>query len=147
MDRRLEVEQVAGTFLEAMRLSLSAQVTEAEDHIQVDLSGSDSFLLLEKKGACLEALQLLMGKVAESRGVEKRLVVDCDGYRSGRDDKLAQSALKAAEQVRKTRRPVELEPMNSYERRIVHLALAEAQGVSTQSHGEGPLKRIVISPA
>ena len=148
MDRRHEVEELARTFLETMKLSLTATVTESEDRVEIDLSGPDAYLLLERKGSVLEALQLLIGKVAESRfGLEKKVLVDCDGYRRGREDRLVSMALAAAEKVRKTRQPIELDPLNSYERRIVHLALADQPGVTTRSEGDGFVKRIVVSPA
>ncbi len=148
MDRRHEVEELARTFLETMKLSLTATVTESDDRVEIDLTGPDAYLMLERKGAVLESLQLLIGKVAETRlGLEKKLVVDCEGYRRGREDRLVSMALAAAETVRKTRRPLELDPLNSYERRIVHLALAEQPGVTTRSEGDGFVKRIVVSPA
>ena len=147
MDRRQEVEDLTRSFISAMNLSLTATVTEAADQVQVDLAGPDSYLLLERKGAVMEELQLLIGKVAEaSFGLDKRLVVDCEGYRSEREGDLARMALDVAEKVRKLRQPMELEPLNSYERRIVHLALAEEKGVSTHSEEDGFLKRIIISP-
>lgn len=148
MNLRHEVEELTRTFLEAMSLSLTATVTEADDRVQVDLAGPDSYLLLERKGSVMEALQLLIGKVAETRfGLDKRLVVDCEGYRRQREDELARMALGVAEKVRKLRQPMQLDPLNPYERRIVHLALASEQGVSSRSEGDGFLKRIIISPA
>ncbi|HET9481347.1 MAG TPA: R3H domain-containing nucleic acid-binding protein, partial [Candidatus Polarisedimenticolia bacterium] len=103
---------------------------------------------LERKGSVLEAFQLLLSKVVESRhGLEKRLVLDCDGYRRGRDKDLVEAALRAAETVRRSGEPMELDPMNPYERRLVHLALAEEKGVATESQGDGFLKRILITPA
>jgi spoIIIJ-associated protein len=147
MDRRQEVEDLARTFLEAMSLSLTTAVSEQEDRVQVDLSGPDSYLLLERKGSVLDALQLLIGKVAETRfGLDRRLVVDCDGYRRTREDDLARMALGVAEKVRRLRQPIEMDPLNPYERRIVHLALADQPGVSACSEGDGFLKRITVSP-
>jgi len=147
MDSRREVEEIAHAFLDAMHLSLTPTVTETDDRIQVDLAGPDAYLLLERKGSVMEALQLLLAKVAESRtGLTKRVVLDCEGYRGGRDSELADLAIMTAEKVRKTRQPVQMEPLNSYERRIVHLTLADEPGVSSHSEGEGFLKRIIVSP-
>ncbi|HKY31523.1 MAG TPA: R3H domain-containing nucleic acid-binding protein [Candidatus Polarisedimenticolia bacterium] len=148
MDRRHDIEELARRFLDAMKLSLTASVTEEPDSFQVDLGGPDAYLLLERKGGVLDALQLVMGKVAEARlQLDKRLVVDCEGYRKGRDAELVQIALSAADKVRKLRQPMELAPMNPYERRLVHLALAEQEGVASASQGDGFLKRILITPA
>jgi spoIIIJ-associated protein len=89
-----------------------------------------------------------MGRVAEALpGFEKRLMVDCQGYRRGLESQLVEDALAAAEQVRKTRQALELAPMNPYERRLVHIALQDEKGVSAASSGDGFIKTIVISPA
>ncbi len=143
-----ELEQIVRTFIEKMNLSLTPAISEDDDTVRVDLTGPDAYLLLERRGSVLDALQLLMGKVAETRlGLDKRFVVDCEGYRRKTEDELVQAALRAAEQVRKLGHPVELEPMNSYERRLIHVALQKEPGVSTESQGDGFIKKIIISPA
>ena len=148
MDRLREVEQLAREFLDAMKLSLTPTVTETETQVTVDLGGQDSYLLLERKGAVLEALQLLMGRVAESLpDFDKRLMVDCQGYRRSLESQLVEDARSAAAQVRKTGEAVELAPMNPYERRLVHIALQDEEGISAASSGDGFIKSIVISPA
>src|SRR5678816_3644199 len=93
MDRQNDIEQLALTFIKAMQLSLTPSVTETEDSIQINLSGADAYLLMERKGSVLEALQLLIGRVAESQlGLDKRLVVDCEGFRKDREqDRVAVS--------------------------------------------------------
>jgi spoIIIJ-associated protein len=124
------------------------EVTEHDDSYHVDLRGPDSYLLRERQGSVLEALQLLLAKVAETRlGLDRRVVVDCEGFRQGRDQQLIDLALSAADKVRRSGKPVELAPMNPYERRLVHLAIAEEPGVATESQGDGFLKRILITPA
>jgi spoIIIJ-associated protein len=148
MDKRHELEELTGTFLQAMKLSLEMEVTERDDSFHVDLRGPDSYLLRERQGSVLEALQLLLAKVAETRlGVEKRVVVDSEGFRQGRDQQIIDLALSAADKVRRSGQPVELAPMNPYERRLVHVAIADEQGVATESQGDGFLKRILITPA
>jgi len=148
MDRHQEIQKLTTTFISAMGLTLSSAVTETEDTFRVDLTGPDAYLLLERKGAALEALQLILGKVAERQlDLDKRLVVDCDGYRQGRDKELIEIARRAAEKVRRLRQPLGLAPMNPYERRLVHLALGEEQGVTTHSEGDGFMKSIIVSPA
>ncbi len=148
MDKRRELEELTGTFLKAMHLSLQVEASERDDSYRVDLQGPDAYLMLERQGSVLEALQLVLSKVAEVKlGLEKRLVVDCDGYRQGRDQELVDMARAAAEKVRKSGQPLELALMNPYERRLVHVALSEEPGVATESQGDGFLKRILISPA
>jgi len=147
MDRRQDIEELARTFLSAMGLSLEIAVDEQEDHYRLDLEGSDAYLLLEKKGAGLEAFQLLLAKVADKKlGLDKRLVVDCEGHRRSREEEIVQLALRAADKARKSGQPIHLDPMNSYERRLVHLALAEVAGVESHSQGEGHLKTVVVIP-
>lgn len=148
MDRLSDVEELVLTFLQAMDMSLTATVTEEKDCLRVDLEGPDSFLLLERKGSLLDALQLILSKVAARKlELEKRLVVDCEGHRRGCEQELVETAVRTAERVRELGQCLELEPMNPYERRLVHLALQEEPGVATESQGDGFLKRIIISPA
>lgn len=146
-DKRRELEQLTRTFLEAMRLQLTPTLSEMDDSFRIDLEGTDADLLLERRASTLESLQFILGKVAERRlDLDKRVILDCAGYRRARDHELAQIAAHAAEKVRKLGEPLDLSPMNPYERRLVHLALREEQGVESVSQGEGFLKRIRILP-
>lgn len=147
MDILPEVEKLVRTFLDAMELSLTPTITERDDHIRVDLTGADSYLLLERKASVLDAMQLIIGKVAQTTlDTDKRLVIDCDEHRLGLERELLAVAAEAAAEVRETGESVELEPLNPYERRLVHLALKDEPGVTSQSEGDGFLKVIVISP-
>jgi spoIIIJ-associated protein len=146
MDRLHELQDLARSFLEAMGIKLTVSAVADPDNDRLELEGPDAWLMLEKKGAGLDALQLLVSKVAEKKfGPERRVVVDCQGHRRGRDQEIENVARAAAEKVRRTSQPVELEPMNPYERRLVHLALSDA-GVETSSVGDGFIKRVRISP-
>ncbi len=145
------VEELTQTFLREIGLNLTPTFRETPEAIWVELEGPDNYLLLERQGIVLESLQLLMGKVAARQlNLAKRLVVDCEGRRRQEEEDLLHQALQAAEQVRRDGRQQELPPMNAYDRRLVHLELAQIEGVSTSSvdvpGGEG-LKKIVISPA
>lgn len=142
-----ELEELTNTFLNRMELTLTPKLSEEEEAFHVDLEGPDAFLLLEKKAGGLDALQMILAKVAARElGIEKRVVVDCEGHRRGRDQEIEQVAIKAAEKARKFNEPVELSPMNSYERRLVHLALRDVDGVESVSEGEGFLKTVIIRP-
>ena len=148
MDRLRELENLARSFIEALGLRLTVSASADAENDRLELDGQDAWLMLEKKGAGLDALQLLLSKVAERKfGPERRVVVDCQGHRRGRDQELEKLARATAEKVLRTSQPVELEPMNPYERRLVHLALTDAKGVATASVGEGFIKRVRISPA
>jgi spoIIIJ-associated protein len=96
----------------------------------------------------LEALQYLLNRMfgRENRDAP-RILVDCDGYRARKEAELREIALRISERVRRTGAQEELGLMNPYERRIVHLAVAETEGVRTESAGEGVMKRVIILPA
>jgi spoIIIJ-associated protein len=147
MDRLHELESLAQGLLESLGLKLTATATADQDNDRLELDGADAWLMVEKKGAALDAFQLIVAKVAERKyGPERRVMVDCQGHRRGRDQEIEKIARAAAEKVRSTARPLELDPMNPYERRLVHLALSDFSGVATSSVGEGFIKRVRISP-
>lgn len=147
MDRLRELEDLARSFVESMGIKLTVSAVAEPENDRIELDGQDAWLMTEKKGAALDAFQLVLAKVAEKKyGPERRVIVDCQGHRRGRDEELEKVARAAAEKVLRTSQPVDLEPMNPYERRLVHLALSEAKGVATSSVGEGFIKRVRISP-
>ncbi len=123
---------------------------EESDHVLLEISGPETGLIIGKQGATLDALQYLINKMLAPRGAEPRdrkpIYVDAEGYRQRRADSLTELALRLAEKARQTRRPVSVEPMNPADRRVMHVALAEAAGVSTHSEGEGPERHLVIVP-
>ena len=146
-DKRLELEKLTRIFLDAMHLDLTPTLTEMDDAIRIDLEGADVDLLLERRATTLESLQLILRKVAGRQlDLGKRLVLDCAGYREGRENELIQIAINAAEKVRKLGEPIDLSLMNSYERRLVHMALRDEEGIKTASQGEGLLKRVRVLP-
>jgi spoIIIJ-associated protein len=147
MDRLRELEEMARGFIDALGLRLTVSAAADAESDRLELDGPDAFLMLEKKAAGLDAFQLILAKVAERKlGAERRVIVDCQGHRRDRDQALEKLARDAAEKVRRTSQAMELEPMNPYERRLVHLALSEIQGVATSSIGDGFIKRVRITP-
>lgn len=119
-----------------------------EDTIRVDLSGEDRDIVLCNRAEVLESIQYLLNRMfgRENRNGQ-RLLVDCDGYRARKEAELREIALRISDRVRRTGAREELGLMNPYERRIVHLAVAETEGVRTESAGEGVMKRVIILPA
>jgi spoIIIJ-associated protein len=116
--------------------------------IVVDFEGPDSDLLLEKNAALLDALEYVVLKAVHvDDELYGRISFDCDGWRQVRTEELKLTALMAAKQVIETGSPFHLTPMNSRERRIVHLALKDEPTVSTMSEGSGPARKVVIYPA
>lgn len=119
-----------------------------EDDEQLDLliSGEELGLIVGKHGETLNALQYLSAMVYNSKKSQyKRVTVDAGDYRKRREEKLVDFALRMAERVKRTGRKYSLEPMNSYERRIVHLALQQVEGINTYSEGREPYRRITIT--
>jgi spoIIIJ-associated protein len=115
-----------------------------EDHVYIPMDGDDGEFLLGERGEGLNALQFLLNKMVY-RGGPARLVLDVNGYRKERQDRLVAEAKEAARQVRETGRPETLGPMNPFERRLIHLALRDDPDVTTVSHGDSFLKRVEIT--
>jgi len=105
-------------------------------------------LLIGRHGQTLDALEYLLNRIAGSREEGAgRLVVDAEGYRERRRSELRETAARLAARARDSGREQTMNPLNPRERRVVHLALAADSSVTTKSTGEGPLRRVVISPA
>ena len=147
------VSAVATTFLEGLvsaaglKGSVSAKV-EGEN-IDIDVLGDDLGFLVGTKGATLLALQDLTRVVSQRRlgDHETRLRVDVAGYREKRREALSRFALKVAADVKTSGQARALEPMNSSDRKIVHDALTEVEGISTRSEGSDPFRRVVVALA
>ena len=124
----------------------SVNPIEKNDTIVLDIVGENLGVVIGRRGETLDALQYLT-ILASKRGEESycRISVDCCGYREKRKDTLEALATKTAHKVLKTGRRITLEPMNPYERRIIHSKIAEIEGVSSHSTGEEPFRKVVIS--
>ncbi|HYM14112.1 MAG TPA: RNA-binding cell elongation regulator Jag/EloR [Dehalococcoidia bacterium] len=113
----------------------------------LDVEGDDLGLLIGRRGETLASLQYLLNLMMTRQFSEHMsFTIDIEGYRRRREQQLNTLAHRMADQVRRTRRPVTLEPMPANERRIIHLALAEDRQVETSSFGEGESRKISISP-
>jgi spoIIIJ-associated protein len=128
-------------------IPLAVQVTQRENRILFLADCPDSALLLGKDGETLEALQYLLKlAVAKRFKAGHKVTLDIDGFRERRTRFLAGMAGSLAERARKTGRSFKTEPLNPYERRIIHTFLTTVMGVTTKSEGEGHLKPVIISP-
>ena len=115
--------------------------------IFIDVLGRDLGMLIGRRGEHLAQLQYLVNLLVNRRlDTWTRVVVDIEGYRSRREESLIGLAERVARQVARSRRPIVLEPMPPNERRIVHLALRENPEVTTESNGEGSLRRVTVQP-
>ena len=133
--------------LQKMGFAFTVDVTESAEKITFTLTGEKSAAVIGYRGEVIDALQFLTSLVA-NKGEEnfKRIVVDCENYRQKRDEVLKRLAEKLAAKAVRTGKRVELEPMNSYERRILHSVLQSHSEVHTESHGVEPRRCVVIIP-
>jgi spoIIIJ-associated protein len=141
-----ELEQLTDRILGGLGLDVRSKATDTDAALVVDLTGSDRDYLLSRKGEGLSALQYLLNRILYKGRKGKKIQVDCGGFRKLREDEIVEIALLTAEKAKACGEECLLAPMNSYERRLVHLALAEIAGVETRSVGDGFLKRIAIVP-
>ena len=116
--------------------------------IFADLTGRDNELLLERGAELLQSIEHLAHRALRLEPpFQDKIFLDCAGYRALRVEELKMMARAAAERVQTSRQPFKLNPMNSRERRIVHLALQSVPGIRTESIGVGPTRQVVIHPA
>ena len=125
---------------------MTSLVSENEK-IEINVAAANTNELIGKRGATIDAIQTLASAVANT-GREKyiRVVVDCENYRETREATLKRLAENLAQKAIRFEKKLRLEPMNPYERRIIHAALSEREGVSTQTEGKEPNRCIVIIP-
>jgi spoIIIJ-associated protein len=115
--------------------------------IHIVVTGPDAGRIIGKKGQVLAALQFIVNRAMNRPGIERRYVsVDADGYRSRREDSLANMARRLGKQAVSDGQIITFEPMSPRDRRVVHLALAKFEGVVTKSEGEGDDRRVQIIP-
>ncbi|MER3465792.1 MAG: hypothetical protein C4340_00835, partial [Armatimonadota bacterium] len=116
-------------------------------YVNLRVSGPDESAITERKGAVLDALQFLGNALfSQKYGDGVRFTVDAGGYRSARTQKLEKLAVQVATQVVKLKQEAVLDPLPAHERRVIHNALKDFDGVETYSEGEEPFRRVVISP-
>lgn len=140
--------EVLEGLLERMGLTAQVEVLRLEGQPAIlNIKGEDLGILIGRRGQTIRSLELLT-RLVVSRKLRRRVrfSVDVERYRLSREEKLRQLARRMAERALRTRRSVSLEPMPAYERRIIHMALGDYRGVTTQSIGEGEERRVVIVP-
>ena len=146
------VSDVAKNFLNdvfaAMNMTVVINVDykENERELDIDLAGDDMGVLIGKRGQTLDSLQYLVSLIVNKESTEYiRVKVDTENYRKRRQDTLENLAKNIAFKVKRTKRTVSLEPMNPYERRIIHSALQNDKFVTTHSEGEEPYRHVVVT--
>ena len=144
-DGERAVEFLEGLF-EIMNIAATTELVAENEKIIINVTAANNNALIGKKGMVLDAAQTLAGAVANiGREDYKRVVVDCENYRENREETLERLANNLAAKAFRLGRKIRLEPMNPYERRIIHSKIAEIEGVSSRSVGEDPYRRVVIS--
>jgi len=141
-----EVTRLADRLLQGLGLDVSCAARDAGETIEVDVDGADRDYLLDRRGEALNAVQYLLNRILYKGRAGKKIHVDSDGFRRLREEEIVEIAILAAEKVKARGEESVLSPLNPYERRLVHLALRDVEGVATRSLGDGFLKRVAIVP-
>ena len=150
--KKFSVEESVKDFLKSvfhvmdMAVEIIVKVNEEEKLIEVDLQGDDMGILIGKRGQTLDSLQYLTN-LAVNKNSENyyKVKVDTEDYRKRRKDTLENLAKNIAYKVKRTKRAVSLEPMNPFERRVIHSALQNDKFVTTHSEGEEPYRHVVVT--
>ena len=130
----------------SMGLALTTAVEETPEGTHINLEGEDGGVLIRRGGEGLQALQHVVATTFRRQlGDDNRIVIDCNGFRRDKDAELRQMALFVAGKARSSGMPQEMGPLNPYERRIVHLAVAQQADVTSESIGDAFMKTVIIS--
>jgi spoIIIJ-associated protein len=143
-DLRELLTKIAG----GLAVRCRVDITEDDETVTGTFAGDDLGLLIGRHGQTIDAIQYLASAVVyRTYGDDRKdIVVDAAGYRARRRETLESLAIRSAEDAKSTGEPVELEPMSSVERRVVHVRLQDEPGVSTRSEGEEPHRYVVVDP-
>jgi len=134
------------SIVDAMGVSVTTTIEESPEATRINLEGEDGGILVRRGGEGLQALQHLVATAFRKQlGDDNRIVVDCNGFRRDKDAELRQMAMFIADKARSSGTPQEIGPLNPYERRIVHLTIAEDPSVSSESIGDAFMKTVIIS--
>lgn len=148
-EKRAEAEKIAISFLkevsEKMGIELEFTPSHREDSVFINISGKDTGTIIGKRGQTLDSIQYLTSLVVNKEDKDYiRVVLDAENYRSKREKTLESLSKRLASKVVKTGRSVKLEPMNPYERKVIHATLQSNSRVVTRSEGQDPYRRVVI---
>lgn len=151
-----EVEQViknAENFLDKLLKQMEIDcIIHSEiidnNRISIGLEGKNMGIIIGKRGETLDAIQYLVNIIANKERKEYiKIMLDTENYRARREETLRKLAFKLSKKVQKSRKPIILEPMNPYDRRIIHSALQDSKFVKTHSEGREPFRKVVITPS
>ncbi len=143
-----EVKEFLTSVFNAMKMQVEIEINKNEDErfLDVELKGDDMGVLIGKRGQTLDSLQYLTSlAINKHSDVYYKVKIDTEDYRKRRRDTLENLARNIAYKVKRTKRPVSLEPMNPFERRVIHSALQNDKYVTTHSEGEEPYRHVVVT--
>ena len=133
--------------LDKMGLDCHIEAKDQEDTLLLNIVGEDAFAAIGYRGETLDALQYLCSLMHNGKsGSFKRVTLDAENYRAKREKALQRLASNLEQKVKRTGKQASLEPMNPYERRVIHTALQNSKFVTTQSEGEGNARHVVVTP-
>jgi spoIIIJ-associated protein len=141
-----EIADFVQQVVAAMGLELVPNIEETKEGTRINLEGEDGGVLVRRGGEGLQALQHVVATAFRKQlGDDNRIVIDCNGFRKDKDAELRQMARFIADKARSSSVPQEMGPLNPYERRIVHLAIAEDPTVTSESIGDAFMKTVIIA--
>ena len=142
-----KVSEILENILSLLDLEGSFDIEEKEDGIFVSIDTQDAGRLIGNQGETLQALQMIVNLIV-SKQIEdpKRVIIDVSGWRKNKEEDIAERAKRWVEEVKESKKPMELDPMPSWQRRVVHMVVQESDGVTSESVGEGLDRHLVISP-
>ena len=130
-----------------MGIKVDFEISKRENYIKVNMISDNNAILIGKNGRTMKSLQSLLRQSVQTKlGAKINIILDANGYKEKQQKNIEKLAIKLAKDVRKTKVEVKMDSMNSYERRLVHNALADFKGVATISEGEEPNRYVIIKP-
>lgn len=133
--------------LNIMNIEAMVEAVEKDDSILIDIWGEDVAVLIGKNGSTMDSLQYLVNVSSKRRGdLEKRVVIDIEGYKRRKKARLEKKARDLASKVKHDGKTIEMPPMNASDRKTVHIAIRKIEGVWSESEGEEPDRRILLHP-
>jgi spoIIIJ-associated protein len=141
------VEGVLAQVVGALDLEAEVSVEETDEEIRARVDGEDMGVLIGRRGQTIDAVQLICYRIAfRGRGDRKRVSVDASGYRERRRETIERQADRAADRALETGKEIEIEPMSSSERKVVHDRLKDRPGIETFSEGDEPERCVIVAP-
>ncbi len=143
-----KVKHTAEEVIKATGFQLNIHVEEKDEFFEINLSGPDRDFILDKHGEFLSAVQYIIAKIILKKyKINKKIVVDSNHFRQKKNEELVEIAVRTAEKVKKMGESCQMGPLSPFERRLIHIALSEIEGVTTFSTGDGFMKKITIAPS